>query len=117
MAINKGLTGGTTMQAEDEAAADDNRLSLNPNDERWSEDLSGLADGGEATLTLRVRQVSPGEFQVLDMDACEPGEGNEEATEEVQTERPDVGAGGAPMHQATRGLTNPAIVAMMGRNK
>lgn len=115
MAINKGLSGAATTMADSEAAADDSRLSLNPNDERWASQIEDWEDGMEYTVTLTIRQTSPGEFVVQEMSSGEATE--ESAPEETEAGEESEAPAAATAPQATRGITNPAVVAMMGRNK
>jgi hypothetical protein len=62
----------------------ENRLSLNPNDERWADELLGWEDGAEYVLAnVRVIQISPGEFEVLDasVDPSSPAPNDRSITE------------------------------------
>ena len=45
--------------------AEDNRLSLDPNNPDWKEAIADWEDGQEYTLTVKVNQISPGEFTVI----------------------------------------------------
>lgn len=83
----------------DEAGELDNRLSLNPNDDRWKSTLGAWKDGEKYTVTLSIQQVSPGEFEVVSLEAQEaPTEPAEEETES-----------GAPAAKAGPTYPNPAI--------
>lgn len=85
----------------------ENRLSLNPNDERWAEALETWEDGGQYTVTLTISQISPGEFDVIDADVRESEAAAEKApkTEKAQADK------------AVKGLTNPAVIALLGANR
>lgn len=91
-----------TADAEEPGALD-NRLSLDPNDDRWSSTVSEWKDDGEYTVTLNVRQVSAGEYEVVDMESAEAVE---EPEEEEEPETP------AP---AKKGGANPAVSAYISR--
>jgi len=109
------LTNSAGGQPADEL---DNRLSLDPNDDRWAETIGDWSDGKEYTVEATVRQVSPGEFEVVGLTASgeEPEEGEEE--EEVPEETGDEEETPAPAAPAKSGYRNPAVIAMAaGRQK
>jgi len=88
----------------DEAGASDNRLSLNPSQFPITEDWQ---DGQTYTVTLKVEQVSPGEFEVLSADSP----GAEKPAEPGMTEQPE----GEPVEEEKEaaGPPNPAVRRMM----
>ena len=59
--------------------AEDNRLSLDPNNPDWKEAIADWEDGEEYTVTARVRQISPGEFEVIEVLPEEETDTEEEA--------------------------------------
>lgn len=64
---------------ENEAGAQDNLLSLNPNDEKWKDTVSAWEDGKEYKgVIVDLRQISPGEFEVTKLEA--PGGAVEDET-------------------------------------
>jgi hypothetical protein len=88
----------------DEAGAQDDRLSLTPSKFPIVADWE---DGQTYTITLKVEQISPGEFQVLSAD--KPGTPQlEEPGTEQQPE-------GEPVNEekAPAGPPNPAVQRMM----
>lgn len=88
----------------DEAGAAEERLSLTPSKYPFVEDWE---DGQTYTITLKVQQISPGEFQV--MSATTPGDGTpEEPGTETQPEA-------EPNNEETPppGPVNPAVRGMM----
>ena len=116
-----------TMES-DEARSGDNFLTLNPNEfpvlEKWE-------DGNDYSILLKVRQVSPGEFEVTDAkeapaepdhDEADANASAPEATEErgqgmSETSTADeFGSTGEPaMGQGYN--DNPAIRRMMASSK
>jgi hypothetical protein len=82
----------------DEAGELDNRLSLNPNDDRWKSTVGAWQDGEKYTVTLQVQQVSPGEFEVVSLQS-------QEAEEQAEPETDS----GAPAAKAGPSYPNPAI--------
>lgn len=106
--------------AYSEPGALDNRLSLDPNDPRWGEKISEWENGQEYTIQIRVRQVSPGEFEVVGMKGSGAvnyaGQAAMDEEEEIETEEE------APMSQeaeaanprVNRGIVNPAVQALIG---
>lgn len=88
----------------DDPGAIDNRLSLNPDDFPVIQDW---VDGETYTLSelgseVEIRQISPGEFEVV-----VPVKTAEEASEEVAEEM--------PQGRTYRG-TNPAVENLVARN-
>jgi len=53
-----------------EPGAEDNRLSLNPSDEQWSETLNAWEDGQCYKVELEIEQMSPGEFREIGRASC-----------------------------------------------
>lgn len=89
-----------------EQGATDNRLTINPSD------FNGIAedwqDGETYTVTLKIRQTSPGEFVVADMKESEsPAEDAAEPQAAEESEAGQAGSGG------DGGYGNPAIERMM----
>jgi len=96
---------GPLADAEGESGAVDNRLDLNPNDERWKATLESWEDGQEYPITGgRIRQISPGTFEVIDLkfggaeEMPDKGEGHPQMSEDMPP---------APDH--SDGYTNPAM--------
>lgn len=59
-------SGGTSSaDAGIEPGTVDNRLSLDPSDTRWAKSVDSWEDGEEYELTLSVKQISPGEYEVM----------------------------------------------------
>lgn len=93
--------GGAATQ---DAQTIDNRLSLDPSDDRWKGYVDEWQDGETYTVTLKVSQISPGEFEVMEMtdgkaaDEAKPGEG---------------AAGGEPMGEMSMDTDNPAVKNLM----
>lgn len=76
-------TGPASMGGE--SGALDNVLTLNPNDERWPAVLQWKDDQTYTFTNVKVRQVSPGQFEVI---SAETGpEENEGAAEDQAAER------------------------------
>lgn len=107
----------TDMQ--DQAGAADNRLSINPNDDRWADVLAAWKDGQTYSVQLDISQVSPGEFEVTGLQ--EAGGGEAEAGAEAETpaettaeggvEESGQGGGAGAMEES--GYPNPAVRKMM----
>lgn len=83
----------------------ENRLSLSPNDPKWKDTLSKWADDEEYTVTLTIRQVAPGEFEVMDLKA----QGAPSTEEETPTEE------AAPAEEPDMPTRNPAIRRMAAK--
>lgn len=95
---------GQDTGMQDEAGAQDNRLSLSPSDPKWSDFVGSWKDGQKYSLTVDVRQISPGEFEVIDAKETEgTAEADDNAAEDT-AESPAAKAGG---------YSNPAIDGMM----
>jgi hypothetical protein len=94
------VTGQPPVQ--DEGGSQDNRLSLNPTDDRWPF-VGSWEDGKNYTVTLKINQVSPGEFEVLSAESEGSAEPGDTATED-KTE------GAMPTRS---GYSNPAVAGMM----
>lgn len=100
---------GMQSVMQDEVGATDNRLSLNPNQ---FEGMKDWTDGEEYTMTVKVRQVAAGEFQVLDAQPQPAEENPEPGTEQQPEAEPtenEKEAGGPP--------SNPAVRSMMAGKK
>ena len=70
---------------EEEPGAQDNRLSLDPNDPKFAF-AADWEDGKEYNVNLKVRQISPGEFETIEGTEGDPVEGEAESTAEDSTE-------------------------------
>lgn len=95
-----GYQTGNMGEVGGEAGAVDNRLSLDPNSDQWPE-VGEWKDGETYTFTnVKVRQVSPGEFEVI-----------EATPEEGPTDEEGGEAEPEPAAKATKrgGYSNPAI--------
>lgn len=90
----------------EEAGALDNRLSLNPNDPMWKDKVGEWEDGQEYNVTLKVRQISPGEFEVVGMEGGDAAEEAAEPADTVEGEEDPAGEG-----------ENPAMMALMAQNR
>jgi hypothetical protein len=84
----------------DEPGAVSNRLSLDPNDSRWSDTLGKWDDGETYTVTVTMRQMSPGEFEVTALKSAATPTDDESA-------ETDDAADAAPAPAASS--DNPAI--------
>lgn len=106
---------GTMMHAGDDPGAVDNRLTIDPNG-NWGAKVTAWEDGEEYDVKLRIRQLAPGEFEVIsltsygDTEAPEPE--TEDAAEEEALKTPE-----AKMSKAPRGMINPAVQAMLGHKR
>lgn len=92
----------------DEAGATDNRLSLNPGQFDFTKDWE---DGSTYTITAKVRQISPGEFEVVEAEAQgspPPGEKEEPGMEEQASGEQQESAGESPGN-----YPNPAVAKAM----
>lgn len=69
--------------SEVDPGAIDNRLSVNPNDPNWKDEIAGLEDGEECELRIPARVISPGEFAVLGL-SVESKVAEEEEDEEAE---------------------------------
>jgi len=75
-----------TGNMADEPGAVSNRLSLDPNDTRWSDTLGKWDDGQTYTVTVTMRQMSPGEFEVTDLkSAAAPDDESAETDDTADT--------------------------------
>jgi len=80
----------------------DNRLSLDPGNAQWSEQISDWVDGNTYTITAKVVQISPGEFEVTSIEA----EDSEEETESEDESEPMMA--GKP-NKAVRGMMSESM--------
>jgi len=71
MAVNPAVASMEAGNTVPDPGAVDNRLSLDPGDPRWSKTIKGWEDGTDYTLKLKLRQMSPGEFEVVGLDGAE----------------------------------------------
>jgi len=72
---------------EGESGALDNVLTLNPNDPRFEPTVKNWKDDGVYQITGgRIRQVSPGQFEVIDLKF---GENEEMPAEDEAAQRAD----------------------------
>lgn len=92
----------------DEAGATDNRLSLTPSQFEFTKDWR---DGETYTLTVEVRQISPGEFEVVKADAQGAPESEEPGNTEQPSGEQQESAGGEGESPAN--YPNPAVAKMM----
>lgn len=94
--------------AYDEAGASDNRLSLNPDQFEVTKDWE---DGNTYNLALKVRQISPGEFEVIEATAAgeKPEEPGTEEQPQAQPNNEDIEQPG--------NYPNPAVSKMMKRGR
>lgn len=113
---------------EEDPGSVDSRLSLDPNDERWSDSIADWEDGAEYSITLRVRQMSPGEYEILEAEAEEMEEGGDEELEQAEpvedvtsvpakTGRSPRTAQARASRGVTKGLTNPAVIGLLGKRR
>jgi len=56
----------------------DNRLSLDPSDDRWKGYVDEWEDGKSYSVTMKVTQISPGEFSVEEIEDAKPADAAEE---------------------------------------
>jgi hypothetical protein len=94
----------------DEGGAVDNRLSLTPDQFPFTKDWK---DGSTYSLSVQIRQISPGEFEVVKADeageptAPEPGNEEQPSGEQQTTTEPE---GESPSD-----YPNPAVAKMMSK--
>jgi len=98
----------------DEAGAAEDRLSLTPSKFPFTEDWQ---DGQTYTITAKVQQISPGEFQV--MEATSPGadmpaEPGTEVQPEAEPNNEDE-APAAPPNPAVRGMMKSGSPRQMSK--
>jgi hypothetical protein len=108
---------GTGMMAADneEAGATDNQLLLDPNDKRWQKKLAGCSEGDSMTMDIECRMTSPGRFVVTAINECMNENSEAEADDEGEDEsETDTKSGGSV---ATKGITNPAVIALIGAKR
>jgi len=55
----------------------ENRLSLDPSDEKWSDKVDAWEDGEKYTITVEATQISAGEFEVEKVTSAKPSAGEE----------------------------------------
>lgn len=111
--MGRSVDAASTGLASDDAAASDNRLSLDPNDPAWKF-TQEWQDGQTYNIKLRVTQTSPGEFTV---ESGEEAAGDEEAAP-AEDARGAMAEGGEPDERSTApsggdGYRNPAMANLM----
>jgi hypothetical protein len=97
---------GSSPQSMDPGEIE-NRLSLNPSNPDWKNFLGEWSDGEEYTLTVKVTQISPGEFQVTEATPKD-SPAQEKNEQPGSTDEPE---GGTDENGYAPG-TNPAVVKM-----
>lgn len=105
------MNDGSTPTVNDEIGASDNRLEIDPTDDKFAV-VKDWQDGQTYRgVQVDLQQVSPGQFRVLAMSGGTP-EG--QATDESEpTEETAPGAEAAE----TGGSMNPAVAKMMAAEK
>lgn len=101
--MQTGADSTTGMGAMDDPGAQDNRISIDPNDTRWAALLATWGDGGEYEVKAKIRQISPGEFEVTELTG---EEGETDATSGAE----ETGEPAAP--QGGLGYRNPAVASL-----
>jgi hypothetical protein len=97
MPTNTQLPKDGAAQVKD-PGAEDNLLSLDPNDPNWAEEIAEWEDGQEYDLDVKVRQISPGQFEVL--QAVPKSESPAEEENEPETPTPPPRTGGPKVRKA-----------------
>ena len=101
------MNGEDQTAATEEPGAQDNLLSLDPNDPKF-EFAADWQDGEEYNIkNLRVRQISPGQFEPVSGEAGEPVNDAESTDEDTA----ETGAAAAPGANGR----NPAIREAIAR--
>jgi hypothetical protein len=90
-----------TGNMADEPGAVSNRASYDPNDSRWSDTVSKWDDGQTYDVTMRLRQMSPGEAEITAIKSAATPTDDDESAET------DDSADAAPAPAASS--DNPAI--------
>lgn len=105
-ASGSGYQTGNMGETGDEPGAVENRLSLDPNDERWPA-IADWEDGKEYTFTnVKVRQISAGEFEVT---AAKAGASSDAAPDQAAADDGgEAAAESAPPPRKGK-YSNPAI--------
>ena len=99
----------------DEAGAEDNRISVNPNDPQWKDDIGSWKDGSEYPIpTGTMKQISPGEFAIVKASFKAAPVEEETPTEEAA---PTEEAEPSPGEAENMGSMSPAAAAVMARRK
>jgi hypothetical protein len=116
MVKNNGMMDGAMtpqgdMMTDNEPGAVDNRLSLDPNNPSWSDAIANWEDGKEYSVEVRLRQMSPGEFEVLEFTA-DSGEEEPSGTESEELSKGATGGGGS-----NPAVKNPAVAALIAKNR
>lgn len=97
------MNGDASMN--DEPGAQDNLLVIDPNDDRWKEQVGDWKDGETYKFReVEVEQMSPGRYKVLNAEAAQAPE------EETPAEDQGEGAGAETEESA---YPNPAVAKMM----
>lgn len=103
---------GALAEADAEPGAVENRLTLNPSDERWKAKVESWEDGQTYPITGgKIRQIAPGEFEVVDLqfggaeEVSDKGEGHPQGAEDM------------PPAPDRSGYNNPAIDRLMEQER
>ena len=86
----------------------DNRLSLDPNNPDWADAIADWEDGSEYTLTVKVTQISPGEFEVSEVTPEAESE-SEDAEPEEEEEPMMKGKAGGKVNKAVRNMMRESM--------
>ena len=90
-----------------EPGAVDNRLSLDPSDKRFKAVIGDWTDGEEYDITVHVRQISPGEYEVTDV---KPSAAEAPADDETDTTGDDDAGGDDDSSPPSK---NPELAGLM----
>jgi len=85
-----GYQTGNASEAIDEPGAVENRLSLDPTNDAWADTIGNWDDGEEYTVEVKVRQISPGEFEVLEATPKEEAEEEEQPAPKKRYSNPAI---------------------------
>lgn len=90
MAVNPAVASMEAGNTTPDPGAVDNRLSLDPGDPRWAKQIKDWEDGTDYTLKVKLRQISPGEFEVVGLGEVEDEAADvaEDKTEEQMPRKP-----------------------------
>lgn len=95
---------GNMAEAEGEPGAVENRLTLSTSDPRFKDKLEAWEDGGEYPIKSgTIRQISPGEFEIIKLDL---GGSSERTSDKGEGEPMQSGEDGTRKQSMYR---NPAI--------
>lgn len=76
--------GVSSADAGVEPGTVDNRLSLDPSDSRWGKAVDSWEDGEEYEIKITVKQISPGEYEVLSATPTKEAESSAEDSSETE---------------------------------